>query len=192
MNDGGTANDPTDDTIDFIPAANYNGPVSINYTIEDLDGETSTATVTFNVTSVNDVPVAVNDTPSDVAEDSGLTNLSILGNDDFGGDGPNIGSITVTPLASNIGTAVLNNGGTPNDPTDDTIDFTPAANYYGPVLINYTIKDLDGKSDEEFIKLLESYAKIFKKSLKIKQIFIFLLERSNCNIFLYLTAKLIG
>ena len=144
VNTNGTPNDPTDDTIDFTPALNYNGAVSISYTITDADGDTSTATVTFNVTSVDDAPVAANDTPSDVAEDSGLTNIAVLGNDSFGGDGPSTGSITVTPILASVGTAVVNTNGTPNNPTDDTIDFTPALNYNGAVSISYTITDADG------------------------------------------------
>ncbi|WP_181368979.1 Ig-like domain-containing protein [Flavobacterium pallidum] len=34
-----------------------------------------------------------------------------------------------TPAAN--GTATVNNNGTPNDPTDDTIDYTPNANFNG-------------------------------------------------------------
>ncbi len=123
---------------------NYNGPVSISYTITDADGDTSTAAVAFNVTSVDDAPVAGADSPSNVTEDSGLSNIAVLGNDSFGGDGPSTGSITVTPISALVGTAVVNNNGTPNDPTDDTIDFTPALNYNGPVSISYTITDADG------------------------------------------------
>ena len=144
VNNGGTPNDPTDDTIDFTPALDYNGPVTITYEIEDADGDTSSATVTFDVTPVDDTPTAVNDTPADVAEDSGTTNIAVLGNDSFGGDGPSTGTINVTAIPAAVGTAVVNNGGTPNDPTDDTIDFTPALDYNGPVTITYEIEDADG------------------------------------------------
>ena len=119
VNNGGTPNDPTDDTIDFTPALDYNGPVTITYEIEDADGDTDTATVTFDVTPVNDTPTATNDTPADVAEDSGTTNIAVLGNDSFGGDGPSTGTINVTAIPAAVGTAVVNNGGTPNDPTDE-------------------------------------------------------------------------
>ncbi|WP_109300564.1 Ig-like domain-containing protein, partial [Aquimarina sp. AU474] len=87
------------------------------------------------------------DTPADVAEDSGTTNIAVLGNDSFGGDGPSTGTINVTAIPATVGTAVVNNGGTPNDPTDDTIDFTPALDYNGPVTITYEIEDADGDTD---------------------------------------------
>ncbi|WP_200831847.1 thrombospondin type 3 repeat-containing protein, partial [Aquimarina sp. AU474] len=95
----------------------------------------------------SDSPTATNDTPADVAEDSGTTNIAVLGNDSFGGDGPSTGTINVTAIPATVGTAVVNNGGTPNDPTDDTIDFTPALDYNGPVTITYEIEDADGDTD---------------------------------------------
>ncbi|WP_299064829.1 Ig-like domain-containing protein, partial [uncultured Polaribacter sp.] len=74
VNNGGTPNDPTDDTIDYTPNANYNGPDSITYQICDADGDCDTATVVLTVTSVDDVPVANND-PVSLPEDNGLTNI---------------------------------------------------------------------------------------------------------------------
>ena len=144
LNNGGTPNDPTDDSIDFTPALNYNGAVSITYEIEDADGDKSTATVTFDVTSVDDAPIATDDTPSDVLEDSGKTNIAVITNDSFGGDGASTKDIVVTAIPASVGTAVLNNGGTPNNPTDDSIDFTPALDYNGAVSITYEIEDADG------------------------------------------------
>ncbi|MBK7548126.1 MAG: cadherin-like domain-containing protein [Rhodoferax sp.] len=47
----------------YTPNANFNGVDSFTYTITDADGSTSTATVTLNVGAVDDVPVAVADTP---------------------------------------------------------------------------------------------------------------------------------
>jgi len=53
----------------FTPAANYNGPASFTYTVQDngttngsADPKTSTATASFAVTPVNDSPVARPDT----------------------------------------------------------------------------------------------------------------------------------
>ena len=144
VNDGGTPNDPTDDSLDFTPADDYNGPVEITYEIEDANGDTSSATVTFNVTPVEDVPVAVADTPADILEDAGLTNIPVLGNDSFGNDGPSVGAISVTAIDPLVGVVVVNDGGTPNDPTDDSLDFTPADDYNGPVEITYEIEDANG------------------------------------------------
>ncbi|MCB4808642.1 Ig-like domain-containing protein, partial [Tamlana sp. 62-3] len=129
VNDGGTPNDPTDDTIDYTPNADYNGPDQITYQICDADGDCETAVVDITVNSVNDVPTTVDDTAS-VDEDD-TVNIVVLDDDSFGGDGASTGTITITSGASN-GTATVNDGGTPNDPTDDTIDYTPNADYNGP------------------------------------------------------------
>src|SRR5713226_3059971 len=64
----------------FTPTADFNGAASFQYTVEDngttngvADPQTSAAaTVSFNITEVNDAPDAVNDTLSSVAEDSGM------------------------------------------------------------------------------------------------------------------------
>ncbi|WP_372755052.1 tandem-95 repeat protein, partial [Mariniflexile sp.] len=143
---GGTVLYNNDGTFKYTPLANFNGTDTFTYTLCDDDStpNCSTATVTITVSPVNDLPISVNDTAANILEDSGLINIKVLVNDSFGGDGPSTGSIIVTPIASTIGTAVLQNNDTPNNPTDDSIDFTPALNYHGPVSINYTIYDLDG------------------------------------------------
>jgi len=142
----GTATVNADGTFIYTPNANFYGTDSFTYRI--CDGSTppdcDDATVTITVAPVNDVPVANDDTPADVAEDSGTVNIAVLGNDTFGGDGPSTGTITITAGPGAAGIATVNNGGTVNNPTDDTIDFTPAANYNGPVSISYEICDSNG------------------------------------------------
>ncbi|MFM8658827.1 MAG: Ig-like domain-containing protein, partial [Candidatus Nitrosotenuis sp.] len=66
--------------LTFYPAANYNGPASITYTVNDNIGATSNvATVSITVTPVNDAPVAVNDIAS-TNEDAPVT-INVLAND---------------------------------------------------------------------------------------------------------------
>ena len=48
IDDNGTPGDPSDDFIQYTPAAGFSGTDSFDYTIEDADGETSTATVGSN------------------------------------------------------------------------------------------------------------------------------------------------
>ncbi|MGB3509375.1 MAG: Ig-like domain-containing protein, partial [Microcoleaceae cyanobacterium] len=144
VNNNGTADDPTDDTIDFTPDPDYSGPATINYTITDADGDTSSAVVDVTVNAEN-LPTAVNDTATVEPENS--VSIPVLENDDFGTDGP--GTITIDEVTN--GTAVLNDGGTPDDPTDDTIDFTPDADYNGPATINYTITDADGDTSSAVV-----------------------------------------
>ncbi len=62
------------------PNANYNGPVSFTYTIEDaLHAESNSATVSLTVAQVNDAPVAGNDAKT-TAEDTEVV-IPVLAND---------------------------------------------------------------------------------------------------------------
>ncbi|MEP1090049.1 MAG: tandem-95 repeat protein [Rhizobiaceae bacterium] len=53
-----------DNTITFTPQADYFGPASFTYTIDDGNGLQDTATVNLTITSVNDLPVIDLDTGS--------------------------------------------------------------------------------------------------------------------------------
>jgi len=144
VNNNGTPNDPTDDEVNYTPAADFNGVDTFVYTIEDADGDTSTATVTVAVSEVNDLPTALDDIAT-VVENSGATNIDVTNNDDFGGDGPNVGTITLPSATSaNGGTLVVDDNGTPNDPTDDEVSYTPAPDFSGTDTFDYTIEDADG------------------------------------------------
>jgi hypothetical protein len=46
-------------TVIYMPAANYNGPDSFTFTVDDGNGGIATATVSIDVTPVNDAPVAL-------------------------------------------------------------------------------------------------------------------------------------
>ncbi|MBT9599367.1 MAG: tandem-95 repeat protein, partial [Vitreoscilla sp.] len=120
-----------DGTFTYTPAANYNGPDSFTYTLIDADGDVSTATVTLNVGSVDDLPVAANDTFA-ATEDTAL-NGSLAGNDTLSGDGGNAFALGSGPAH---GTVVVN--------ADGTFTYTPAANYNGPDSFTYTLTDADG------------------------------------------------
>ena len=49
VNLNGTADDPTDDTVSYIPDADYHGTDNFQYTIADADGETAAATVFITI-----------------------------------------------------------------------------------------------------------------------------------------------
>jgi VCBS repeat-containing protein len=85
-----------------------------------------TATVTINVTAVNDTPFAVNDS-TNVLEDASVT-IKVLANDwDVEGT-----PLTITGTSTTNGTAVISG-------TD--IVFTPSTNFNGTVVFGYTISD---------------------------------------------------
>lgn len=119
----------------FTPADDFNGPATISYSIEDGNGGTDTATVTVNVTPVNDDPVAVDDA-IDTDEDTAVV-IDLVGNDtDVDGDPLTIGTVSVDPALGEV----VDNG-------DGTATFTPADDYNGPVTIDYTVVDGQGGED---------------------------------------------
>ncbi|HEU5491676.1 MAG TPA: Ig-like domain-containing protein, partial [Gaiellaceae bacterium] len=130
--------------------ANYFGPDSFTYTIQDNgqsgsppadDFKSDTATVSVTVTPVNDPPDAVDDSKT-VAEDSGANSIDVLDNDSEGPTNESSQTLTITGVSTPAhGTAVVDNNGTPGNPADDTITYTPAANYFGPDSFTYTIQD---------------------------------------------------
>jgi gliding motility-associated-like protein len=99
---------------------------------------------------VNDLPTAEADNAS-VPEDGSVT-VPVLTNDTFGGDGPSTGTITIVTGPTN-GTASVDDGGTPNDPTDDQIIYTPDPNYNGPDNIIYEICDSNGDCDTAIVRV---------------------------------------
>jgi hypothetical protein len=98
----------------------------------------------------DDAPTAVNDAVS--TDENTPVNITVLDNDDFGSDGPSIGTITIIVDPAN-GTATVNNGGTPTDPTDDTIDYTPDPGFDGTDVLTYQICDSDGDCDEATVTI---------------------------------------
>ena len=131
----------------FTPAANYNGPVpTATYTISDGNGGTDAADLSFaNVTPVNDAPVATNDGPVAVTEDTPATG-NVLGNDsDPDGDSLTVTEFTVAGVTGTFTagtTATIPGVGTLVIAANGDFTFTPAANYNGPVpTATYTISD---------------------------------------------------
>lgn len=119
-----------DNTITYTPDADYNGADAFTYTVTDADGQQATATVNVTINAVNDVPVANNDSLS-VNEDVGGS-VNVLANDTGLGDAP----ITVSVADPPHGTAVVNG--------DNTISYTPDADYNGADSFTYTITDGNG------------------------------------------------
>ncbi len=129
--------------IEFTPTTHFNGEVSFTYTLRDNgttntidDFLTSTATVSFMVTEVNDAPTGMDDSLETVAEDSGLRVISfasLLGNDSKGPANENGQSLTITAVSSPIGGTVAING--------SNIEFTPTAHFNGSASFSYTLRD---------------------------------------------------
>jgi hypothetical protein len=133
--------------LSYAPAPNFNGPGSIRIISSDL-GNSGTGgaqsdddTFAVSVTAVNDPPVAADDAAT-TAEDTPVT-LNVLTNDADVESQP----LTIAIVSATGGTALVDDNGTPADPTDDRIAFTPAANFNGTASITYSVTDGSGGSD---------------------------------------------
>ncbi|MCE9574879.1 MAG: tandem-95 repeat protein [Deltaproteobacteria bacterium] len=115
--------------VSYTPTANYNGGDSFTYTISD--GQlTATATVNLTVSSVNDAPVAAND--SLLTDENNAGGVAVLAND----SDPDADTLSITAVSTPThGTAAI--AGT-------SVTYTPAANYVGTDGFTYTVSDGHG------------------------------------------------
>lgn len=111
----------------YTPTLNFNGVDSFTYFADDGFNNSNVATVTIDVTPVNDSLTAVDDDIT--ANEDVPVNIDVLANDiDPDGDAQVVA--VTTPLN---GTATIN--------PDNTVLYTPDANYYGSDSFQYTISD---------------------------------------------------
>lgn len=119
----------TNTTLTYSPDANFFGIDNIGYTIQDGFGGTATGTITVIVTTVNDDPVANDDsilTPEDNAKV-----IAVLANDiDVDNDSSELSVVSVTPPSS--GMAVMDG---------NNITYTPNQDFNGIDVFSYTISD---------------------------------------------------
>ncbi|WP_283939434.1 retention module-containing protein [Pseudomonas sp. R3.Fl] len=133
--DGSWVFDAKDAAYDSL-AANQVKVLQIGFTVTDEHGATGSSTLTLTITGTNDAPVANADqalTPINVA----LPSIDVLGNDsDVDGDTL---SVTKAVLADpSQGSVSIN--------PDGTLNFVPAENLSGSVVIHYEISDSHGAS----------------------------------------------
>ncbi len=121
-----------DGTFRYTPDSNFYGTDSFSYTITDGSGGSSSATVTYQVLSVNDAPVAGADR-YDVNEDGSVTTGFVMANDTDVEE--NLLGITDFTLPSH-GQLINNN--------DGTFTYTPDSDYNGIDHFTYTITDGHG------------------------------------------------
>jgi len=144
IDNNGTPNDPTDDIVTYIPNPDYNGPDSFDYTVCNTFGDCSTATVTIDVLPIvdafDDSVATTEDTPVDI---------DILANDN---DIPTVGTLTTTNPSN--GTVVINDNGTPNDPSDDTVTYNPNSTFVGTDTFDYTICDTIGNCSTATVTII--------------------------------------
>jgi gliding motility-associated-like protein len=129
---GASASIANDDSISYTPPANFNGNDTIIYSICD-DGIPSlcdTDTVFITVTPVNDAPNAVTDFVT-LSEDTANAFIDVQVND-------------TDPEGDALTTTIVNgptSGATASVTNDDSISYTPPANFNGNDTIIYSICD---------------------------------------------------
>lgn len=144
---GGTVSINGSGNVVFTPTADYNGPASFTYTVTD-NGQTNgandfqtsltSATASFTITEVNDVPTAPIITVADIAEDSGTYIIPISTLLAGASPGPaNESGQTLTlnaVLAPNGGTVAI---------VGSNVEFTPAPNFNGASNQRFIIEIFD-------------------------------------------------
>ncbi len=127
--------------IRYTPDAHRNGEVVFTYAMDDdddivEDNERRLATATILVREVNDPPVARDDV--NVGDGTEDTVKVILGSTITNGlsRGPFENDQTLTVIS-----AIVRSGGGRADLSNGNITYTPADNYFGPVVIEYTVQD---------------------------------------------------
>jgi len=143
--------DPVTGIISGTPdaAASQGGPNNdgvyvIDVTATDPSGDSFTTTLTYTVS--NPPPVAADDGPLDVVEDTPTT-LNLLANDiDPDGDPLTIAEINGVPVMSGD-MIILPSGATLEVNSDGTVTYIPLLNSNAPDSFTYTVSDGNGGTD---------------------------------------------
>ncbi|MDX1921357.1 MAG: Ig-like domain-containing protein, partial [Candidatus Caenarcaniphilales bacterium] len=127
---GGSVTWAANGQITFTPDANFAGEGSFEYTISD-GGLTDIGKATVHIVPQNDAPVAVNDTV--IGNEDTTLAISVMSND----TDPDGNSLTVSGATQGkYGSVVVN--------ADNTISYTPIANYTGSDSFVYSVIDGNG------------------------------------------------
>lgn len=130
-------------SVNYTPAANFQGTETFTYNLSDGNGGTTTGTVTVTVTNVNDAPTATADTKTAFKNTANV--LDVLANDVATPDPAEAFTIdSVTQPAH--GTVTITNNGT-------RVTYTPTADYTGSDTFTYTMKDPGGLTSTATVNL---------------------------------------
>lgn len=141
-----------DGTLSYTPTENETGTDAFTYTAVDAGGQQTTATVTVDITPVNDAPDAADDVFTVSADTLYSGTASVLDNDtDIDGDslsvagaGPAPGSIqSFAPQDTGLTIATVS-GGTVEIFRDGSFTYTPPAGFSGTDSFVYMVADEAG------------------------------------------------
>uniref|UniRef100_UPI0039AED4A9 Ig-like domain-containing protein n=1 Tax=Shewanella baltica TaxID=62322 RepID=UPI0039AED4A9 len=112
----------------YTPEKDFNGTDMFSFIAKDAELSSEPATVTINVTPVNDDPQAVDDDYTLTSTANDMYALAVLANDvDVDGD-----TLTIDGAAADIGSVQI---------TSEGLSFTAPEAYVGPVALRYTLSD---------------------------------------------------
>ena len=120
--------------VTYTPQANYYGTDTFTYTVDDGHGGQDSALVTVTINSMNDAPIAVDDTAA--ATSAATTTIDVIANDSDV-DGDTLSVTAVTQPAN--GTVVVNQ--------DNSLSYTPDADFVGDDSFSYAVGDGQGGQD---------------------------------------------
>ncbi len=128
--------------LTYTPNTNFNGSDSFSFKVNDGTDDSTPATVSITVSSVNDPPVA-NDDSLVTIEDTPAVKVDVLANDtdiDNQGRYLYLDTFSVTAVTQgNNGSVTIN--------SDGTLRYDPNANFYGSDEFTYTVSDNKGDTD---------------------------------------------
>ncbi|HEX8770882.1 MAG TPA: Ig-like domain-containing protein, partial [Acidimicrobiales bacterium] len=122
----GTVAFGADGSFTYTPAANYAGPDAFTYKVNDGEADSNVATVALTVTAVNDAPTC---SAATLSTDEDVTGSTAAACADVDGDTL---SYTVVGQPAHGAAGVW---------TDDTLVYTPEADYNGTDAFTYTASD---------------------------------------------------
>ncbi|WP_412470671.1 tandem-95 repeat protein [Halobacteriovorax sp. RT-2-4] len=124
----------------FIPDSNFNGSTTFTYKVNDGALDSTLATVTINVSAVNDVPVMAADQAHSTNEDTAV-NFTLNGATDVDLPAQTLSyKIITSPTNGTISNCIT----TGSYGTDISCTYTPNANFYGSDSFTYTATDSVG------------------------------------------------
>jgi len=143
----GTLTLNTNGSFTYVPAALYHGVDGFTYKASDGAADSNVVSVTINVSSVNNPPVAVDDTITATEDTVKTLPASGAGSPAANDTDPDGDVLTVSAVSNPVGGTVSLTGG--------TITFTPSANLCGTGAggFTYVVSDGQGRVDTGLVTL---------------------------------------
>ena len=142
--DQGTVTDNGDGTFTIAPTADYNGPVTLSYTVTDGNGGSAAGTQTFTLAAVNDAPTAPATNSVTTDEDTTSTAVAI-GAADI--DSSSLSYAIKAGAEPQSGSVIF-------DQANGTFVYTPQANANGTDSFTILVSDGDGGSVEQVVSVV--------------------------------------